>query len=145
MSGQAEKDHQLKIGDRCILEVSEGNYPQGFWWGRVTKVGTDAWSVQAVIDGGAFHLSSEMGRHSDPIYSNEHEGLEPSVNYWVFPDTRSVRGLLNRLLKAQESLEVSRCRFRLLREDTAEVLRQALRVVQAPATEQSKTTETKSS
>jgi len=128
MSGQAHKDHGLKVGDRCIIEVDEVNRPTGLWWGRVTSVGPEDWKVEAVIDGGKFHVSREEFIYGKPVLTDERKDQEPSVSYYVLPDTDSVRALLQRLQRFEENLRQAELRLNVFREDTAATFGRALQI-----------------
>ena len=93
MSGTAKLCDQdlLDVGAPCIIEVDAVNSPTGTWLGRVIETHVhDGWlGVKAVI------TSSLDGA---PYRATGFSGGErvPSVNYQVYPDTPTVRGLFEK-------------------------------------------------
>lgn len=125
MSGQASDwdEHTLKVGDRCIIEVDRVNSPEGLWWGVVTEV--NGGLVSATIQGGRFELDSFDKK---PVYSDEHQGREPNLNYTVFPDTRGIRSLFSRVLYMAKEVAYAARRMSDFRDDTAATLDKALQI-----------------
>lgn len=91
----------LQPGKPCIIIVDEVNNPTGIWWGEIISVEPrNTWlEVTARVKGGRFALDERR----KPIYSDEHQGLEPSKNYRVVPDTKTIREMLAQMAHARGS------------------------------------------
>lgn len=92
----------LQPGAACIIMVDEANSPTGVWWGKVVEVDvrkTYLW-IKAEITGGRFQL---IQNSLEAIQSTENNGLVPSINYRVYPDTTTTRHLLHLLQLAREA------------------------------------------
>jgi hypothetical protein len=88
----------LTPGAPCIIDVSTANNPKGIWWGVVDSVERKEsyLRVRAHITGGRVDfINSPFG--PKPLYTNEEQGTEPTVNYTVYANTSGVREYLRRI------------------------------------------------
>ena len=108
--GQALLENQvlLQAGAPCIIFIDDVNSPCSWWWGEVLSTenkGTRL-AVKAKITGGRVCFDQNRRR---PIRSDEQRGVVPTVNYTVYPDTETVRGLVAWLISVEQE-KVDECR-----------------------------------
>ena len=87
----------LVENETCIIRVDSVNYPTGIWWGTISG------DEEATITGGRFKM-----KNGSPIYSDEHRGAVPAVNYEIFPDNEAVRKLFYEISELKGKLEEAR-------------------------------------
>jgi hypothetical protein len=91
----------LTQGATCIIEVDSVNSPEGTWHGEVVEVeeAGDFLRVQAVIKGPL----EVQGPYLKALTAES--AVCPTVNYRVYPDTRTMRQLFRQILFERGELE----------------------------------------
>lgn len=104
MSNANTEDMTLLMpGKSCIIELTTdlgtGRKAKRWWWGTVQHIEIleIGLRVQAKITGGAFLLDEDF----EPIMSNERENEMPNSTYLVYPNTETIRMLVDRLVKEE--------------------------------------------